>query len=83
MREKVADVKPNIFIMNTYAKVKFWSFLVVGAVCIFFGAYLFPFGPDKRPWADLLLLVGAGQLIIFAVLFFLRYRRKSKEAANA
>jgi H+/Cl- antiporter ClcA len=83
VREKIADVKPNIFVMNIYAKVKFWSFLVVGVVCIFFGAYLFPYGPDKRPWAELLLLVGAGQLIIFAVLFFLRYRRKSKGTANA
>ena len=64
--------------MNTYAKVKFWSFLIVGAVCVFFGAYLFPFGPDKRPIAELLLLVGAGQLLIFAVLFFLRYRRKAR-----
>jgi ABC-type antimicrobial peptide transport system permease subunit len=80
---KGADVKPNIFIMNIYAKVKFWSFLVVGVVCIFFGAYLFPYGPDKRPWAELLLLVGAGQLIIFAVLFFLRYHRKSKGTAKA
>jgi len=69
--------------MKIYAKIKFWSFLIVGAVCVFIGAYLFPFGPDKRPWAELLLLVGAGQLIIFAVLFFLRYRRKSKETANA
>jgi ABC-type antimicrobial peptide transport system permease subunit len=83
VQEKVEDVKSKIFIMNTYAKVKFWSFLVVGVVCIFFGAYLFPYGPDKRPWAELLLLVGAGQLIIFAVLYFLRYRKKSKEAANA
>jgi len=69
--------------MNTYIKVKFWSFLVVGAVCVFIGAYLFPFGPDKRPIAELLLLVGGGQLLIFAVLFFLRYRRKSKGTANA
>ena len=69
--------------MNTYAKVKFWSFLVIGAVCIFFGAYLFPFGPDKRPWAELLLLVGAGQLLIFAVLFFLRYRRRNKGTVDA
>jgi hypothetical protein len=83
VREKVADVKPNIFIMNIYAKIKFWSFLIVGAVCVFIGAYLFPFGPDKRPWAELLLLAGAGQLIIFAVLFFLRYRRRNKGAANA
>jgi len=83
VQEKIADVKPNIFIMNTYAKVKFWSFLVIGAVCIFFGAYLFPFGPDKRPWAELLLLVGAGQLLIFAVLFFLRYRRRNKGTVDA
>jgi hypothetical protein len=78
----VPDVNPNIFIMNTYAKVKFWSFLVVGVVCVFIGAYLFPFGPEKRPWAELLLLAGAGQLVIFAVLLFLRYRRKSKETAS-
>ena len=69
--------------MNTYAKVKFWSFLIIGAVCIFFGAYLYPYGPDKRPWAELLLLVGAGQLLIFAVLFFLRYRRRNKGTVNA
>jgi len=69
--------------MNTYAKVKFWSFLIVGAVCIFFGAYLYPFGPDKRPIADLLMLAGAGQLIIFAVLLFIKYRRRSKGTANA
>jgi hypothetical protein len=69
--------------MNIYAKVKFWSFLIIGVVSVFIGAFLFPFGPDKRPWAELLLIVGAGQLIIFAVLFVLRYRRKSKEAMNA
>ena len=55
--------------MNTYAKVKFWSFLVIGAVSIFVGAYLFPFGPDKRPWAEMFLIVGSAQLLIFAVLF--------------
>ena len=69
--------------MNTYTKVKFWSFLIVGAVCIFIGAYLYPFGPDKRPWAEFLLLAGLGQLVIFAVLLFLRYRRKNREAAKA
>ncbi|MCK4880694.1 MAG: hypothetical protein KAS82_08545 [Bacteroidales bacterium] len=69
--------------MNIYAKVKFWSFLVIGVVSIFIGAYLFPFGPDKRPWAELFLLVGVGQLLIFAVLLFLRYRRRSKGTVNA
>ena len=68
--------------MNTYAKVKFWSFLVIGVVCVFFGAYLFPFGPERRTLAELLLLVGCGQLVIFAVLLFLKYRRKNKETAN-
>lgn len=65
--------------MNMYAKVKFWSFLVIGIICVFIGAYLYPYGPDKRTWADFLLFIGIGQLIIFAVLFFLRYRRKNKE----
>lgn len=69
--------------MNTYAKVKFWSFLVIGAICVLIGAYLFPFGPEKRTLAELLLFVGAGQLIIFAVLYFIRYRRKNREAAKA
>jgi len=69
--------------MNTYAKVKFWSFLVIGSVSIFIGAYLFPFGPDKRPWAEMFLLVGAGQLIIFAVLLFLRYLRRSEKSVEA
>jgi len=55
---------------------------VVGVICILIGAYLYPFGPDKRVWADFLLFAGAGQLIIFAVLFFIRYRRKNRETAG-
>jgi hypothetical protein len=74
-----ADVKPNIQIMSIYGKIKFWSFLVIGIICIIAGGYLFPFGPDKRPWAEFLLLIGCGQLLIFAVLFYLRYRRKKRE----
>jgi drug/metabolite transporter (DMT)-like permease len=69
--------------MNIYVKVKFWSFLIIGVICIFIGAYLYPFGPDKRHWADVLLIIGVGQLVIFAVLLFLKYRRKNKEAAKA
>ena len=69
--------------MNIYAKVKFWSFLVIGVVSVFVGGFLFPYGPDKRPWAELFLLVGAGQLIIFAVLFFLRYRRRNERSVKA
>lgn len=69
--------------MNIYTKLKFWSFLVVGVVCVLIGAYLYPFGPEKRVWADFLLFVGAGQLIIFAVLYFIRYRRKNRGAAKA
>jgi hypothetical protein len=69
--------------MNIYWKIKFWSFPVIGTLCILAGGYLFPFGPDKRPWAELLLLIGAGQLVIFAVLLFIRYRRKNKETVNA
>ena len=69
--------------MNTYAKVKFWSLPVVGAICILIGAYLFPFGPDKRPLAELLMLAGIVQFVIFAVWLFIRYRRKSKETVNS
>jgi len=68
--------------MNTFAKVKFWSFLVIGIICIIAGGYLYPYGPDKRPWAEFLLLIGIGQLTIFAVLYFLRYRKRNKEAAS-
>lgn len=55
---------------------------MIGVLCTFVGAYLFPFGPDKRTWAEFLLLVGGGQLLIWVVLFFVWYRRKSREAAK-
>ena len=77
------DVKLNTFAMDIYKKVKFWSFLVIGVISIFIGAYLFPFGPDKRPWAEFLLLIGGGQLIIFAVLLFFRYRRRNERSVKA
>lgn len=69
--------------MNTYSKIKFWSLPFVGAICIFLGAYLYPFGPEKRAWAELCLLAGLGQLVIFAVWLFIKYRRKNKETTNA
>ncbi len=69
--------------MNVYAKVKYWSFLIVGSVCVFIGAFLFPYGQDKRSLAEFFLLIGLGQLVIFAVLLFLKYRRKNRETANA
>ena len=76
------DVKPNIQTMSIYGKIKFWSFLVIGIICTFVGGYLYPFGPEKRTWAEFLLLIGVGQLVIFAVLLFLKYRRKNKETAS-
>ena len=69
--------------MDILKKVKFWSFLVIGVISIFFGAYLFPYGPDKRPLAEFLLLIGVAQLLIFAVLLFLKHRSKNKGTANA
>jgi hypothetical protein len=77
------DVKPNTILMNLYTKIKFWSLPVVGVVCIFIGGYLYPFGPEKRPWSEFLLLAGVGQLLIFAVLLFFWYRRKNKQAEKA
>lgn len=69
--------------MSTYAKIKFWSFFVTGVVCTFIGGFLFPFGPEKRSWAELLLLIGVGQLLIWVLLFFFWYRKKIREQANA
>jgi len=68
--------------MNSYFKVKFWSLPVVGVICILIGAYLFPFGPDKRPLAEWLMLAGVVQFVLFAVWLFIRYRRKNKATAN-
>jgi len=68
--------------MNILFKIKFWSFLVVGVVLIFIGGYLFPYGPDKRFWAETCMFVGLAQLLIFAVLFFLRYRKRIKGTAK-
>ena len=81
--DRTLDVKPNIHTMSTYTKIKFWSFLIIGVVCTFIGGFLYPYGPDKRSWAEFLLLIGVGQLLIWVVLFFVWYRRKNKETANA
>ena len=77
------NAKSNIYTMRTYIKIKFWSFLIIGVACTFIGGFLFPYGPDKRTWAELFLLIGVGQLLIWVVLFFVWYRRKTKETANA
>ena len=69
--------------MNTYAKIKFWSFLVIGAACTFAGGFLYPYGPDKRNWAEFLLLIGGGQLLIWVVLYFVWYRKKTRGTASA
>lgn len=69
--------------MSTYAKIKFWSFLVIGVVCIFAGGYLFPYGPDKRTIAEFLLLIGSGQLLIWVLLYFVWYRKKTRQTKGA
>ncbi|MDF1574071.1 MAG: hypothetical protein P1P86_02625 [Bacteroidales bacterium] len=69
--------------MNRYTKVKFWSLPVVGIVCILIGGFLYPYGPEKRVYADFFLLAGLGQIVIFAVLLFFWVRRKNREAKKA
>jgi len=69
--------------MSLYGKIQFWSFLVIGIICIIAGGYLYPYGPDKRPWAEFLFLIGIGQLTIFVVLFFLRHRKRKRETASS
>lgn len=69
--------------MSTYAKIKFWSFLVTGVVCTFVGGYLYPYGPDKRSVAEFFLLIGSGQLLLWVILFFVWYRKKTRQAEDS
>ena len=68
--------------MSTYAKIKFWSFLVIGVACTFAGGYLYPYGPEKRTMAEFLLLIGAGQLLIWVLLYFIWYRKKTRPTSG-
>ncbi|MEX0988131.1 MAG: hypothetical protein WD052_11695 [Bacteroidales bacterium] len=65
--------------MKKFAKIKFWSFLVFGFGFLLLGAYLFVSGKGSPGMVKAMIIVGAGQLIIFYVLLFTLYREKLKE----
>ena len=66
--------------MKKLAKWKFWSFLGFGLAFLLLGAYLMATGRGSSSLANLSLLAGAGQLIIFTVLLFYIYKGKLSEA---
>jgi len=66
--------------MKTLAKWKFWSLLGFGLAFIFLAAYLFATGRGSSSLAELSLIAGAGQLVIFTILLFYLYKGKLREA---
>jgi hypothetical protein len=66
--------------MKKLAKWKFWSLLGFGLAFIFFGAYLLVTGRGSSSLAELSLLAGTGQLVIFTILLFYLYKGKLREA---
>jgi len=66
--------------MKKLAKWKFWSFLGFGLAFIFLAAYLFATGRGSSSLANLSLIAGAGQLVIFTILLFYLYKGKLREA---
>lgn len=66
--------------MKKFAKWKFWSLLGFGLAFLLLAAYLFATGRGSSSLAQLSLLAGAGQLIIFNILLFYLYKGKLKEA---
>jgi hypothetical protein len=69
--------------MSTYTKISFWSLLVIGVICAFAGGILFPYGPDKRTLAEVLMLLGAGLLLLWVLLLFVWYRKKTRQNTSA
>jgi hypothetical protein len=65
--------------MNTFAKIKFWSFLVFGILFLLLGVYLFASGKGSPGMNKSMIIVGTGQLVIFYVLLFILYREKLRE----
>jgi hypothetical protein len=66
--------------MKNLAKWKFWSLLGFGLAFIFLAAFLFATGRGSSSLAELSLIAGAGQLVIFTALLFYLYKGKISEA---
>lgn len=64
--------------MKTLAKLKFWSFLIFGLLFLFAGIFFFVSGKASEGIAEVLMIAGVGQLVIFYALLFYLYKGKLK-----
>ncbi|WP_458626434.1 hypothetical protein [Winogradskyella sp. PC D3.3] len=68
--------------MKKLAKLKFWSFLISGLLFLFFGAYFYFSGSSSSSTAEVLMMAGIGQLVLFYGLLFYLYKGNLKSAMN-
>jgi hypothetical protein len=66
--------------MKTLAKLKFWSFLIFGLLFLFLGIFFFVSGKASEGTANVLMIAGSGQLIVFYCILFYLYKGKLKDA---
>ena len=66
--------------MKKFALLKFWSLLVFGFAFLLLAAFLFATGRGESSAANLSLIAGSGQLLIFTILLFYLYKGKLKSA---
>jgi hypothetical protein len=66
--------------MKTFAKLKFWSFLIFGLLFLFAGIFFFVSGKASIDTAKVLMIAGVGQLIIFYGLLLYLYKGKIKDS---
>ena len=69
--------------MKTLAKWKFWSLLVAGMLFLLAAAFLYASGRGSTSLAELCLIAGAGQLLIFYILLFYLYKGKLRDALKS
>jgi len=62
--------------MKRLAIIKFWSFLVVGILCVLGGTYILTSGVMSQSVAMMLMMAAAVQFTIFYLLLFFWKKRK-------
>ncbi len=77
------DVNLKTEEMKIYTQIKLWSFLVFGLIFLFLGVYFFVNGRSTPGVVKAMIITGAGQLIIFNILFFaLNWEKLKKRFRN-
>lgn len=79
----IHGVNLKLHMMRKLAKWKFWSLLGFGLAFIFLAAFLFATGRGSSSLAELSLIAGVGQLVIFTVLLFYLYKGKLRDALKS